>query len=116
MPSGEQGESDRPLALPELRRLWDEGRRRLAIQTFLRSPEQITARADDLHWLQDALRRVGLETEAFALQAHIARRRAQEREWHSLIVSVLRSGDPWWARALLEEAGSVGSRALQALK
>ena len=45
----------------------------------------------------------------------VHRRRADARERETLVRSVLQSGDPWWARELLEEADS-GSGELQALR
>jgi tetratricopeptide (TPR) repeat protein len=84
------------------------------IRAVLAGWDQLMIQAADLNWLQRALRSCGLEVEAFALQARTARQRRDEREWEALVRSVLRNGDVWWARALLDEAG-VRSRSLQML-
>jgi tetratricopeptide (TPR) repeat protein len=105
----------RPSRPAELRQLWDAGQHARAIRSALRDWQRVLAHDDELDWLQRALRDCGLEAGAFALQARRCRRRAEAREWEVLIASLLRIGDPWWARELLEEAGS-GSRDLERLR
>src|SRR5437899_1476479 len=103
------------IAPAELRQLWEGGQRGKAIRAALEGWEQLTGQGGDLGWLPNALRSCGLKAEAFALQAQMTRFRGEKRQWEALIRSVLQSGDPWWARDLLEEAGS-SSRELQALR
>ena len=98
-----------------LRRVWDSGQHAEVVRIALRDWDQVVAHDDDVGWLQDALRTRGLDAEAFALQAQRCRRRADARDWETLIASVLHFGDPWWARELLEEAGT-GSRNLERLR
>ena len=105
-----------PLSARELRQLWEQGQRGGAIRGVLESWESVIRAGDDLRWLEGALRRSGLPAEAAAVQAQVARKQGRDvRAWESLIESVLQSGDPWWARELVEEAGS-GSPTLEALK
>lgn len=99
----------------ELRRLWEAGDRGAAIRAALESWERLADHAPDLAWLQAALRSCGLEAEAFAVQAWIVRKRGQATEWERFIASVLRTGDPWWAKELLAESGTT-TRELQALR
>jgi tetratricopeptide (TPR) repeat protein len=106
--------SPQPLGLPQLRQLWDGGRRGRCLREALRGWEALPARGD-LHWLEDALRISGLTAEAFDLRVRLTRRLgADARVWESVIRSVLSSGDPWWARELLTEAGR-RTRELEAL-
>lgn len=114
--AGKSVASAPPLSATELRQLWERGQHRVAIRAALNRWDQLVeADGQDLHWLQDALRRCGLQVEAFALQTRMTRRRANRDEWEALIGSVLRSGDPWWARELLDEVGGA-TRNLQALR
>ncbi|TMB56574.1 MAG: hypothetical protein E6J56_05920, partial [Deltaproteobacteria bacterium] len=72
--------------------------------------------ADDLSWLEQALRGCGLPAEAAAVQAERTRRSNRNaEEWEAFLRSILQCGDPWWARELLEDVGA-GSRELTALK
>src|SRR5262245_10702359 len=104
------------LSSKALRRLWENGRQGQAIRGALESWERLITEEEDLHWLEGALRKCGLEAEAYALGAQLAgRERTNARAWEPLIRSVLRSGDPWWARQLLQEAGG-DSRELQTLR
>src|SRR5436309_1099572 len=89
----------------ELRQLWEDGHRGPAIRAALDGWELLMRQPDDLNWLIGALRSSGLGAEAFAVQLESARREARVRAWEDLIRSVLHSGDPWWARELLAEAG-----------
>lgn len=99
-----------------LRRLWDGGQRARAVREAVTRWDDILAHAGELGWLESALRSCGLSVEAFALQAQRLRQRhANANDWERLIDSVLRTGDPWWARQLLHEAGA-SSRQLQALQ
>src|SRR5690348_8926794 len=103
------------LASPDLRRLWDGGRRRDAIRGAFDGWERLLREDADLHWLEAALRSCGLHAEAFAVQvAHARRNPSDVRSWSALIRSVLESGDPWWARQLLDEVRA-DSRELRAL-
>jgi len=97
-----------------LRQLWDAGRH-VAIRIALRDWGQLLTHIDDVGWVQDELRRSGLEADAFALQVERCRRRRDTRDWEALIASVLHFGDPWWARELLEEAPAA-SRELERLR
>jgi tetratricopeptide (TPR) repeat protein len=108
------GAPARPLTSAGLRGLWESGQRARAIRAALDGWEQLERDGRGLDWLQNALRRCGLEAEAFALQAENTRRRHHERDWETLIHSVLQSGDPWWARQLITQAGH-STRELQAL-
>lgn len=101
-------------ALADLRRLWDQGRRAQVIRVVIEHWDEVTRQPGDLRWLVDALRKSGLSVDAFALQAQVARTARSEQEWEVLIRGALHSGDPWWARALLAEAGN-SSRELQRL-
>ena len=104
------------LAATELEQLWQRGQHKEAIRGALDAWEQVISQGDGARWLQGALRSCGLEAEAFAVQAQMTRRQGRAvRDWESLIRSVMQSGDPWWAQALLEEVGG-GSRQLQALR
>jgi tetratricopeptide (TPR) repeat protein len=106
----------RSVTSTELRQLWESGRRGLAIRRALEGWDELLRSGDDLRWLEGALRSCGLAAEAFAVQAErIRRKKAQAREWEPFIRSVLESGDPWWARELLDEAG-VDCREIQALR
>ncbi len=96
------------------RQLWNDGHRGPAIRAALEADWKRLSQPD-LDWLVGALRSSGLGTEAFAAQLEATRRRASLSAWEGLIQSVLHSGDPWWARDLLAEAGG-DSRALQALR
>ncbi len=91
--------------LAQLRVLWDSGQRARAIRTVLENWETVITGGEDLEWLRHALRSCGLEAEAFAVRAATTRRSATPDEWEALIGSVLNSGDPWWARELLNESG-----------
>lgn len=106
--------SPRPLRLADLRQLWDAGQRGRCLRLALQGWNELTGQGD-LHWLEDALRASGLVAEAFELRVRMTRRQgAEARLWESVIRSALSSGDPWWARELLTEAGS-RSRELEAL-
>src|SRR5690242_10758452 len=98
-----------------LRQLWDAGRHVAVIRIALRDWGQLLTHIDDVGWVQDELRRSGLEADAFALQVERCRRRRDTRDWEALIASVLHFGDPWWARELLEEAPAA-SRELERLR
>lgn len=99
----------------KLRRQWEAGEHAAALRAALASWEALL-REDDLHWLQEGLRRYGLGPEAFAVQAALARRQSPAvPAWETLIDSVVQSGDVWWARELLRESGA-SSRKLQALQ
>jgi tetratricopeptide (TPR) repeat protein len=100
----------------ELQQLWEHGERKRAIATALEHWEQLVSEGRELHWLGRALRSVGLPAEACAVQLEMTRRQDTDaRVWEPLIRSLLQSGDPWWARTLLEEAPR-GSRSLDALR
>ena len=103
-----------PFRAGALRQLWDSGQHVLAMRTALRDWEQVLAHDGELGWLQSAFGSCGLEGEAFALQAQSCRRLGEARYWEMLIASLLRMGDAWWARDLLEEAGR-GTRNLERL-
>jgi tetratricopeptide (TPR) repeat protein len=103
-----------PSRAAALRQLWDSGQHALAIRGALEDWERLLAHDDDLGWLGSALRGCGLEGEAFGVQARRCRR-ADLRDWETLIASVLRIGDPWWARELLDEVGGE-SRNLERLR
>lgn len=98
-----------------LRQLWDSGRHVQAMRRALGEWDQLLAHDGDLGWLQSALGSCGLEAEALALQVQSCRRLGETRHWEKLIATLLRMGDPWWARELLEEAGT-GSRNLERLR
>ena len=104
-----------PVTSADLRRLWEDGHRGSAIRAALEGWDRLLHERGDLNWLVGALRSSGLWTEAFAVQLESTRREARVRAWEDLIRSVLHSGDPWWARELLAEAGG-DSRELQALR
>ncbi len=98
-----------------LRELWESGQRGPAIRGALDGWSLLMSEGGDLHWLEGVLRSCGLGAEAFAVQAETTRRqKTQAWAWEGLIGSVLQSGDSWWARELLAEAGA-DSRQLQAL-
>lgn len=103
------------VAMSEVRRLWGAGQRGAAIQAALAHWDRVPAEPVDLEWLGRAFRCCGLSTAAFAVQVALTRQQAQPAAWEGLVGSVLGSGDPWWARDLLAEAGG-DSRALQALR
>jgi len=115
LPDGPPSSARPPSRAAVLRQLWSSGQHAAAIQGALREWEGLLACDDDLAWLLSALRSCGLEGEAFALQAQRRRRRANAQEWETLVASLLRIGDAWWARDLLEEAGS-GARNLERLR
>src|SRR5690349_13766911 len=92
-------------AAADIRDLWDSGPHAEALQEALRDWDRMLE-DDGAAWLQSALRAAGLEAGAFALEAEACRRNARAAEWETLIASLLRIGDPWWARELLEEAGT----------
>lgn len=99
----------------ELRRLWDTGHQAECLRQALEHWQAVTTGPEDVHWLEGALRSSGLIVEAFALRLQMTRRnRGEARGWTSLVRSVWQSGDPWWARDLLREAGTA-TRELQAL-
>lgn len=104
-----------PLTASQLQQQWAAGHRRATLREILSRWDELLAGAGDLAWLESALRTSGLPREAFAAQLAVVRRRHDAREWHHFIRSVLGSGDPWWARELINEAGS-SSRDLQALR
>lgn len=103
-----------PIRLEDLRRQWEQGQRAQVLRAVLERWDEVLRADADLGWLADALRTSGLSADAFALQAQIARRSRRPNEWESIIRNALQSGDPWWARTLLAEAGG-GSRELQRL-
>jgi len=104
-----------PPTSADLRQLWDDGHRAAAIRGALESWERLMRQPEDIRWLADALRSVGLPAEAHAAQLESTRREGRVPAWEGLIESILNSGDPWWARELLAEAGGE-SRRLQALE
>ena len=105
-----------PPTSAQLRQLWEAGQRARAIRHALQGWEALLRGADDLGWLERALRTCGLAREAIAVQVRMARRAmADKAAWETLIRCVLETGDPWWARELLREAGS-GTRNLEALR
>jgi tetratricopeptide (TPR) repeat protein len=104
-----------PVISANLRKLWEDGQRGPAIRAALEGWEHLMRQPDDLHWLAGALRSAGLGPEAFAVQLEAARREAGVPGWERLIRAILDTGDPWWARELLAEAGG-DSRELQALR
>jgi tetratricopeptide (TPR) repeat protein len=98
-----------------LRRQWEAGEHAATLRAALANWDALL-RDDDLHWLQEGLRRYGLGPEAFAVQLTLARRQSPaESAWETLIDSVVQSGDVWWAKDLLRESGTP-SRKLQALQ
>ncbi|MCC6848809.1 MAG: hypothetical protein IT294_09930 [Deltaproteobacteria bacterium] len=100
----------------DLRRLWENGDRGPALRAALEGWDRLLSDPSDLEWLARALRASGLGAEALALQVAAARRHARlATSGGGLIRSILASGDPWWARELLAEAGG-DSRELQALR
>ncbi len=99
-----------------MRQLCDAGQHGRAIHAALDGWAALSAHNGDLSWLQKALRRYGLGADALALHVQMARRSAETHAWTELVRDVLRQGDPWWARELLEEAGWSGSRELQSLR
>ncbi len=106
----------RPRSSAELQQLWDQGLRGRAIRGALESWDVLMAQPKNLAWLEQALRSCGLSAEALAVQAQITRRHgAAVQAWEALIRSVLQSGDPWWARELLQKTGC-RSRALETLR
>lgn len=108
--------SPRRLASAELRKLWEEGQRGRAVHAILEQWDELMRGGGDVLWIERALRTSGLPAEALAVQVHTARRQGSDvQAWEALVESILQSGDPWWARALLDEAG-IRSRALQALR
>ena len=113
--SGDHASGSSP-TVAELRQLWEGGERGPAIREVLRRWDEVLAHADGSGWLESALRSCGLSVEAFALQAQRLRQRnASARDCELLVESVLHTGDPWWARQLLREAGAA-SRTLQRLQ
>lgn len=116
MPSPAEPSAAKPsVAWTDLRRLWKDGQRGAAMRAALEDWERLPAQPSDLDWLARALRCSGLPAEALAVQVALARLQAHLPTWHALVRSVLGSGDPWWARELLAEAGG-DSRELQALR
>src|SRR2546429_9446232 len=116
MPSAEKPiAAAQPGTSAGLRQLWENGHRGAAIRGALEGWERLMRQPDQLHWLVRALRSSGLGAEAFAVQLESTRREARASAWERLIRSVLQTGDPWWARELLAEAGG-DSRELQALR
>jgi tetratricopeptide (TPR) repeat protein len=100
----------------ELRKLWDEGKRGQAIRRALTDPTHRGASDGDLRWLAETLRCYGLRPAALALQVEIARRKGPNADdWMPLIRRIHKSGDPWWAFALIEETG-LASRDARALR
>src|SRR5437870_13908661 len=87
-----------PVTSADLRQLWEQGHRGLAIRAALEGWERLMRQPDHLHWLVGALRSSGLPAEAFAVQVESTRREARVPAWEGLIRGVLDSGDPWWAR------------------
>jgi tetratricopeptide (TPR) repeat protein len=104
-----------PVTSTDLRQLWEDGRRGPAIRAALEGWKHLLHQPADLDWLVRALRSSGLGAEALAVQLESTRKRASLPAWEGLIRSILQSGDPWWARDLLAEAGGE-SRELQALR
>jgi tetratricopeptide (TPR) repeat protein len=104
-----------PATSAALRQLWNDGHRGPAIRAALEGWERLMRQPDEIHWLAEALRSSGLPAEALAAQLQSTRREGRIPAWGGLIESVLHSGDPWWARELLAEAGG-DSRELQALR
>ena len=85
------------------------------IRRALQQWEQVLGECTNLGWLEPVLRAAGLPVEAFALQARtLMRNRGTAAAWEPFIRSVVQSGDPWWARQLLADAGCT-SRELEAL-
>lgn len=102
------------LPLADIRRQWEGGRHADTIRVVLERWNEVLLAEGDVGWLVEALRQVGLSAESFALHAQAARRARGAGTWELLIRNALQSGDPWWARALIAEAGD-GSRELQRL-
>jgi tetratricopeptide (TPR) repeat protein len=103
------------VSVSDLRKLWQEGQRGLAIREALESWQRLTSKPDDLDWLAQAFRSSGLPAEALAVQLEATKRQSRLPAWESLVRSVLSSGDPWWARRLLAEIAG-DSRELEALR
>lgn len=103
-----------PAPATELSPLWEKGQRGAVIRRVLESWEAILDDPSGARWLDQPLRAVGLPCEAYALQAALTRASGDVRSWEALIGSVLRSGDPWWARTLIAEAPR-GTPGLQVL-
>lgn len=100
--------------LADCRRRWDAGDRTGALRGALEGwPSALAGSDAELRWLAGALRTSGLPAEAAAAQLAVARRHTDPEEWVALIRSLLGGGDPWWARELLAEIGTV-TRALRA--
>lgn len=116
MPSAaEPPAAERPVPWTDLRRLWEGGQRGPAMRAALEAWDRLPTELADLDWLVRALRCSGLAAEAIAVQLALTRQQANLPAWEGLIRSILGSGDPWWARELLVEAGG-DSRELQALR
>jgi len=96
--------AERPSSLA-LRQQWETGQRGAAIRGALEHWDALLASGEDVQWLKSALRISGLAIESTALQVHIARTGNEARAWEGLIGSVFDTGDPWWARELLDECG-----------
>ena len=105
-----------PARTTGLRQLWESGQRAAAVRRALAGWDDVLRQADDLSWLEQALRGCGLPAEAAAVQAERTRRSNRNaEEWEAFLRSILQCGDPWWARELLEDVGA-SSRELTALK
>lgn len=98
-----------------LRQRWESGERGRVIREVVERWDEILAGDGDLTWLEGALRASGLPREAFAVQVRAVRHKRDAREWYHLVRSLLGSGDPWWARELLDEAAG-STRELDALR
>jgi len=96
----------------ELERLWRQGRRGEAIREALGGWQELLAGDGNLAWLERALRSLGNDPAALAIQVRAARR---DGPGSSGIRSLYHSGDPWWAIELLRESG-IDSREARALE
>lgn len=103
------------MLLAELKELWSSQRRSEAIEQVLQRWSDILAMPEESGWVAGVLRSSGLPAEAVAVEHAAARLRSRPDDWATLIGNLLRSGDPWWARQLLDEC-PVDSPELRALR